>query len=121
MAKIDVANGFKSKVYRMPEFAPGYRPAPYALGVHPETQDVWINENMTDRIFRFIPSEERWVTYPVPLRGTYTRDMTFTEDGHACTSNNPLPAASLEGGVLQIFCVDTNYKPKSAADLAMSK
>ena len=28
-------DGFKSKVYPMPEFAPGFRPAPYALGVHP--------------------------------------------------------------------------------------
>lgn len=107
LAKIDPAT-FDSTLYEMPEFAPGYRPAPYALGVHPDTQDIWVNENMTDRIYRFIPGEERWVVYPIPLSGTYTRDMTFTEDGKACTSNNPVPQAALEGGVLQIVCIDAN-------------
>ena len=99
-------DSFKAKVYPMPEFAPGFRPAPYALGVHPDTGDIWINENMTDRIYRFIPGEERYVVYPVPLSGTYTRDMDFTADGQACTSNNPVPATALEGGVLQVICID---------------
>lgn len=53
-----------------------------------------------------IPAEERYVVYPVPLSGTYTRDMDFTADGQACTSNNPVPAAALEGGVLQVICID---------------
>ena len=101
-------------VYTMPEFARGYRPAPYALGVHPETQEIWVNENMTDRIYRFLPEEERWIVYPVPLRGTYTRDMTFTAEGHVCTSNNPLPPAALEGGVLELICIDSNYQPAAA-------
>ena len=95
----------------MPEFAPDFRPAPYALGVHPQTQEIWINENMTDRIYRFIPLEERFVAYPVPLRGTYTRDMTFTSEGHICMSNNPIPTPALEGGVLEILCIDNNYRP----------
>jgi streptogramin lyase len=107
LARIDVNNWFHSKVYDMPEFAPGYRPAPYALAIHPETQDIWLNENMTDRFYRFIQDEERFVVYPVPLSNTYTRDTSFTPDGKICTSNNPLPAAALEGGRLQIFCIDT--------------
>jgi streptogramin lyase len=45
LARIDVSN-FQSQVYEMPEFADGYRPAPYALGVHPDTQEIWINENI---------------------------------------------------------------------------
>ena len=102
------ADGFDSRVYPMPEFADGYRPAPYALGVHPQTQDIWLNETMTDRLFRFIPSEERFIAYPVPLRGTYTRDFSFTPDGKACTSNNPFPLASLEGGVSEILCIKLN-------------
>ena len=77
LARVDVSDGFKTKVYDMPEFAPGYRPSPYALGVHTQTQDIWLNENMTDRIYRFIPSEERFIVYPVPLSGTYSRDMTL--------------------------------------------
>ncbi len=107
IAKIDPAT-FDATVYPMPEFASGYRPAPYALGVHPGTQEIWVNENMTDRMYRFIPDEERWVVYPIPLSGTYTRDMTFTDDGKACTSNNPVPRSALEGGVLQIICIDAN-------------
>jgi streptogramin lyase len=111
LGRIDVADEFSSRVYPMPEFAPGFRPAPYALGVHPQTQEIWINENMTDRIYRFIPSEQRFVAYPVPLRGTYTRDMTFTTAGHICMSNNPIPTPALEGGVLEIICIDNNYRP----------
>ena len=95
-----------SKVYDMPEFADGFRPAPYALGVHPKTQEVWVNENMTDRLYRFIPAEVRWVVYPVPLRGTYTRDFDFSPDGKACAANNPAPLAALEGGESQILCIE---------------
>ena len=120
LARIE-PDGFVSKVYAMPEFAPGYRPAPYALGVHPETQDIWINENMTDRIYRFIPAEERFIVYPIPLRGTYTRDMTFTDDGQICASNNPLPPAALEGGVLEIICIDMNYDAKEQASLVINQ
>ncbi|MDA1073808.1 MAG: carboxypeptidase regulatory-like domain-containing protein [Proteobacteria bacterium] len=121
LARIDVADGFTSKVYVMPEFADGYRPAPYALGVHPLTQDIWLNENMTDRIYRFIPKEERFIAYPVPLSGTYTRDMTFAADGKVCLSNNPIPPPALEGGVLEIICLDPDYDPKAKAGVQLSK
>ena len=116
LARVDVSAGFTSKVYDMPAFAAGIRPAPYALGVHPQTQDIWINENMTDRIYRFLPDEERFIVYPMPLAGTYTRDMTFSPSGQVCASNNPLPPAALEGGVLEIFCIDPEYDPNEEAD-----
>lgn len=98
--------GFTSKVYDMPEFAPGFRPAPYALGVDPKTQDIWVNETMTDHLYRFIPAQNRWVAYPMPLRGTYTRDVTFTKKGLVCASNNPIPIAALEGSVAELICLD---------------
>lgn len=112
LLRIDVSKGFDTKIYDMPVFAPGYGPAPYAIGVHPDTQDIWVNENLTDRAYRFIPSEERWVVYPLPLSGTFTRDTTFTADGQVCLSNNPVPAPALEGGVMEIICIDPNYDPK---------
>ncbi|MDZ7670559.1 MAG: SMP-30/gluconolactonase/LRE family protein [Gammaproteobacteria bacterium] len=121
IARIDVRNGFASKVYDMPEFAPGYRPTPYALGVHPDTQDIWVNEVMTDRIYRFIPAEERWVAYPVPLAGTYSRDMTFTRNGRVCLSNNPIPPPVLEGGVLEVLCIDPAYDPTVEAAVALGQ
>ena len=105
LARID-PDGFKVKVYAMPEFAPGYRPAPYALGVNPNTQDIWVNEIMTDRIFRFLPKEERFIVYPVPLTGTYTREVSFTKDGKVCMSNNPSPVEALEGGISELICID---------------
>ena len=105
LARVDTRD-FKAKVYRMPEFAPGSRPAPYALGVHPETQEIWINEVMTDHVYRFLPQRERFIAYPMPLRGTYTRDISFTKDGRVCASNNPLPQAALEGGTMELICID---------------
>lgn len=112
LARVET-DGYKTTVYEMPEYVPNHRPAPYALGIHPETQDIWINENMTDRVYRFIQDEERFVAYPIPLSGTYTRDTDFTNDGAACMSNNPVPASALEGGVLQVICIDINGNKES--------
>lgn len=97
-----------SKVYAMPELAPGYAPAPYALGVHPQTQEIWVNDTLTDRVYRFFPEEERFIAYPMPLRGTYTRDFSFTEDGWACTANSPIMNAALEEGVAGLICIDAD-------------
>lgn len=105
LARID-PDGFKVSVYAMPAFATGFRPAPYALGVHPKTGDIWVNEIMTDRIFVFHPKDETFTIYPVPLKGTYTREVSFTKDGWACMSNNPSPVEALEGEVAELLCID---------------
>lgn len=105
LARVDT-DGFRSKVYPLPEFSPGDRPAAYALAIDPMSQDVWVNETMTDHIYRFRPTTGRWTIYPLPLRGSYTREMSFTRDGRVCTSNNPFPAGALEGGVAELICLD---------------
>jgi streptogramin lyase len=105
IAKIDPAS-MKSEVYPMPEFAAGYRPAPYALAIHPVTQEVWINETATDRVYRFLPKDKRFIVYPMPLRGTFTRDFTFTASGWACTTNSPILNAALEGNETEVICID---------------
>ena len=97
---------FSSKVHALPEFAPGYRPAAYALAVAPGSRYVWVNETMTDRLYRFDPKRQKWTVYPLPLRGTYTREITFTRTGEVCTSNNPFPVGALEGGVAELICID---------------
>jgi len=107
IARIDTA-GMKSEVYPMPEFAKGYRPAPYALAIHPVTQEVWINETSTDRVYRFLPKEKRFIVYPMPLRGTFTRDFAFTKSGWACTPNSPILNAALEGNETELLCIDPN-------------
>lgn len=97
---------FSSRVHALPEFAPGYRPAAYALAVAPRTGHVWVNETMTDRLYRYDPRHGRWTVYPLPLRGTYTREISFTRTGEVCTSNNPFPVGALEGGVAELICID---------------
>ena len=104
IAKIDPQN-FSSKVYDIPQILAGHPPGPYALGIHPDTQEIWVNETMTDQVYRFIPNEERWIAYPLPMRGSYTRDFSFTADGKACTTNSPLPLASVEGVSGEVICI----------------
>lgn len=99
------------KVYEMPEFAPNSRPGPYSLNIAPGTGQVWINETMTDHIYKFDPESEKFVAYPAPLRGTYTRDVTFTKEGWACMSNNPIPVQALEDYTGVLMCLDPNYRP----------
>lgn len=115
IAKIDTQT-MASRVYPLPMFTPGEVLVPYALAVHPKTQEVWVNDTTTDSVFRFIPSEERFVVYPMPLRGTYTRDFTFTSEGWACTANNPIPVAALEGNVAELLCIDTGDKIGQASN-----
>jgi len=98
----------ENRIYPMPEFEPGYRPAPYSLGVHPETQEIWINEVMTDHIYRLQPDTGKFIAYPLPLRGSYTRDFSFTKSGWACTANSPIPNAALEDFTAGLFCIDPN-------------
>ncbi|BFM13965.1 carboxypeptidase regulatory-like domain-containing protein [Maricurvus nonylphenolicus] len=98
----------ENRIYPIPEFEEGYRPAPYALGVHPQTQEIWINEVMTDHVYRLQPDTGKFIAYPLPLRGTYTRDFSFTNEGWACTANSPIPNAALEDFTAGLFCIDPN-------------
>lgn len=105
IARLD-PDTWQSKIYPLPRFAPNEVPAPYALAVSPLTQEVWVNDTALDVVWRFLPKEERFVAYPLPRKGSYTRDFSFTPEGWACSSNNPLPAASLEGFVPELICID---------------
>lgn len=110
----------KSEVFELPRYAPGEIPAPYALAVNPHTQDIWVNDTMLDVAWRFIVKEKRFVAYPMPLKGTYTRDFTFTDKGWACSSNNPIPATALEGGVPELICIDPNDPAPTDNTVAIS-
>ena len=111
IAKLDPKT-MDAKIYVLPRYAEGEIPAPYALAINPYTQDVWVNDTMVDVAWRFIREEERFVAYPMPLKGTYTRDFTFTKEGWACSSNNPIPATALEGGVPELLCIDPGEPPQ---------
>jgi streptogramin lyase len=96
------------KAYRIPTLSPEETEAPYAVAVDPRRQEVWVTANVSDRLFRFLPAEERFIAYPLPTRGTYTREFFFPADGRVCSPSSPLPARPdvVEGGLHAIVCID---------------
>ena len=84
------------ETWKLPLLSPNEYETPYALNVHPKTGDVWITSNMSDRIFRFTPSTKTFVSYPLPTRVTWLRDLVFAEDGGICSSSSNLPAYGIE-------------------------
>jgi streptogramin lyase len=96
----------------LPLLSEGEWEVPYALNVHPDTGDVWIAANNSDRVLRYIPQEKRFITYPMPSRVVWFRDIEFTEDGQVCTSNANLPAYAHEDGLPAFVCID----PDGAVD-----
>ena len=98
----------KYTTYKLPRLSPDESEAPYALAIDPRRQDVWVTSNMSDRLFRFVPKEGRFITYRLPTRGTYTREFFFPADGRICSPASPLPAAPdvIEGGMDTIVCLD---------------
>ena len=91
--------------YKLPLLAEGEYETPYAVGIEPRTQDVWIAANMSDRILRFNPREEVFTAYPSPTRVTFMRDFIFTPEGDVCTSNANLPSGAIEGGRGKFICL----------------
>jgi len=92
-------------VINMPTLAPGEYEIPYALNIHPDTGDVWVTSNLSDRLFRYLPKEKRFISYPSPTKVTYLRDIVFHPDGGVCSSNANLPAYAIEGGLQTMLCI----------------
>jgi streptogramin lyase len=103
------------KTYTLPTLSPDEYETPYALNIHPKTGDVWMTSNMSDRILRFIPKEERFISYPSPTRVTWLRDLVFTKDGKVCSSSSNLPAYAIEDGMPSFICIDPEGADKDRA------
>ena len=109
-------NSMEYTTYAIPALSEDESEAPYALGIHPESQEVWITANMSDRMFRFLPGEERFIAYPLPTRGIYLRDIIFTSHGWICAASSPVPPLqSVEGGMQEILCLEPDASDKQAA------
>ena len=93
------------ETHKLPLLSPDEYETPYALNVHPVTGDVWITSNMSDRIFRFSPTTKTFVSYPLPTRVTWLRDLVFAKDGGICSSSSNLPAYGIEGGRASFICL----------------
>ena len=106
LVKLDTKT-MKYTNYPIPSLSPGEVETPYAVAVHPGTQEVWITANMSDRVFRFLPGEERFIAYPLPTRGIFLRDMIFTPDGKVCAASSMAAAPlAVEGGMEEVICID---------------
>jgi virginiamycin B lyase len=86
---------------------------PYALAVHPKTQDVWVCGTNSDTLIRFRPpegdapaTEAAWTVYPLPTRVTYTRELDFDAAGRVWTSNSNSPSWQIEGGQPRVLRLD---------------
>lgn len=108
------------ETFKLPLLAHNEYEVPYALNVHPRTGEVWITSNMSDRIFRFYPKTKQFVSYALPTRVTWLRDMVFTKDGAVCSSSSNLPAYGIEGGLGSFICLYPDGEPgqNKAADQA---
>ena len=60
-----------------------------------------------DRSVRFLPDEERFVAYPLPTLGIYTRDIIFIPGGGICSASSPTPVmpSVVEGGTQEVICL----------------
>jgi streptogramin lyase len=96
----------KWQVYPLPTLSPDETDAPYSVAVQPGTQDVWVTANQAGQMYRFIPSERRFVAYPMPTRDTWMREIAFTPNGLVCGTSGPLPTINIEGGDPLIICLD---------------
>jgi streptogramin lyase len=89
---------------------------PYALAVHPLTQDVWVCGTNSDTLLRFRPADAAWTVYPLPTRVTYTRELDFDALGRVWTSNSNSPSWQIEGGQPRVLRLD----PDPAATAAVA-
>ena len=112
LMKFDTKTKKFAKIYKLPLRGPGEYEMPYALNIHPRTQEVWITGGLSDRLIRFNPRTETFTTYPLPTRVTFMREIVFTEDGRICSSYSNVPAYSIEGGKPKIFCLKTSDSTK---------
>jgi virginiamycin B lyase len=125
---------FDPRTQRYREFELPTRPllgeVPYALAVHPVTQDVWVCGTNSDTLMRFRPLDaatddeagrERmraaWTVYPLPTRVTYTREIDFDAAGRVWTSNSNAPSWQIEGGQPRVLRLDPD-PPATARSLA---
>jgi streptogramin lyase len=91
--------------YPMPVLAPEEFETPYAVNIHARTGDVWVTSNLSDRMFRFNPTTEKWITYTMPTHVTYMRDIVFASGGGVCSTSSNLPTAAVEGGRTSLVCL----------------
>jgi cysteine-rich repeat protein len=82
------------KVYDLPSGLPdpdgyGTSETPYSLNANRRTGEVWVTGSNSDTLVRFDPERETFTVFPLPSRGSFTREVEFDADNNpwTCTSN----------------------------------
>lgn len=70
---------------------------PYSLNVDRKRGIVWVNGNQSDALYSFHMESQRWKVYPLPRRGSFTRDVEIADDGSVYTTNSQFPGWHIEG------------------------
>ncbi len=71
---------------------------PYSLNVDKERGLVWVDGNQSDSVMAFDMASEQWLFMPLPRQVSFTRDIEFSPDGTAWTTNSSFPSWHIEGG-----------------------
>ncbi len=69
---------------------------PYALNVDRKRHQVWVNGTNSDGVHRLDIASGQWTHFPLPRKGTFTRDVEFTEDGRVLLSSASFPSWHIE-------------------------
>ena len=69
---------------------------PYALNVDRKRHQVWVNGTNSDGVHRLDIASGQWTHFPLPRKGTFTRDVEFTEDGRVLLSGASFPSWHIE-------------------------
>lgn len=71
---------------------------PYSLNVDRARQQVWVTGTASDTLLRLDIASQRWQTFPLPRRVSFTRDVEIADDGRVYTSNGAFPSWQIEDG-----------------------
>jgi len=80
------------------EMPTGRGDSTYALAVDPKDDTVWACGSNSDSMMHLNPETGDVVTYRLPTRVTFCREISFADDGSVWTSYSNYPSVSIEGG-----------------------
>ncbi|WP_208720692.1 lyase [Leptospira jelokensis] len=87
----------KFKLYPLPTAVDGVE-TPYSLNVDRKSNLVWVTGTSSDNLMVMDIKTETWKVYPMSRKVTFTRDIEFSADGKAYSSNGAFPSWHIEDG-----------------------
>lgn len=97
------------------EMPTGRGDSTYALAVDPKDDTVWACGSNSDSMMHLNPENGDVVTYRLPTRVTFCREISFADDGSVWTSYSNYPSSSIEGNT----SVFVRIKPLADSDVTM--